>query len=56
MREQIENGTLQFEIVPSEDNVADIMTKNLNQELFNKHSGLLFGMAIEMLNRKGVED
>ena len=56
VRERIEDGILQVEFVPSEENVADIMMKNLNQELFNKHSSSLFGSVIEMPNRKGIEE
>jgi hypothetical protein len=38
LRELVEQGMLQVDFVKSEDNTADIFTKNLASELFGKHS------------------
>lgn len=38
VREYIEDGILKVVFVKSEDNDADIFTKNTTEELFNKHS------------------
>ena len=61
VREYIEDGILKVVFVRSEDNHADIFTKNLNIETFGKHCDAI-GMHDEnnvstpkMKNRKGVE-
>ena len=62
VREYIEDGIVKVIFVRSEDNDADIFTKNLNGETFEKHSisiGLKdMGEATtpKMRNRKGVEN
>ena len=38
VREYVEEGILKIIYVKSEDNTADMMTKNLSKELFNKHA------------------
>ena len=43
VREYIEKGELQIVFVQSKNNVADIMTKNLGKELYEKHTSYLFG-------------
>lgn len=63
VREYVEEGTIKVEFVRSEDNHADIFTKNLNGALFEKHSEAV-GMkdwdeihtTPKMRNRKGVEN
>lgn len=42
IREQVENGLVEIKFVRSEENVADIFTKNLGGEKFNFHSQKLF--------------
>jgi hypothetical protein len=37
VRELLEEGTINIEYVKSEENVADIFTKNLSEQLFTKH-------------------
>jgi len=61
VREYIEDGIVKVIFVRSEDNDADIFTKNLNTETFNKHCESI-GLKDEeppttpkMGNRKGVE-
>ena len=39
VRDYIEKGIIQIDFVKSEDNDSDIFTKNLGEELFNKHCG-----------------
>jgi hypothetical protein len=38
LREYIENGILKVEFIRSEDNDADILTKNTSEELFHLHA------------------
>ena len=38
VRELIKEGIMKLEFVKSENNNSDIFTKNLGQELVNKHS------------------
>ena len=38
IREYIEDGTVEIIFVPSENNDADIFTKNVGKEAHNKHS------------------
>lgn len=38
VREYIEDGIIKIIFIRSEDNDADIFTKNTSEELFNKHS------------------
>ena len=38
VRNYIEDGIIKVTFIKSEDNVADVFTKNLNAELFNKHA------------------
>jgi hypothetical protein len=38
VRESIINGILKIEFVKSEENDADIFTKNVSEEFFEKHS------------------
>jgi hypothetical protein len=42
IREHIDNGNINIMFVRSEDNTADIMTKNLSGELFHKHNSNIF--------------
>jgi len=51
VREYIEEGKVKIIFVKSEENEADIMTKNLGNELYNKHVNKIFNID----NRKGVE-
>ena len=39
IRDLIENGTIQINFIKTTDNDADIYTKNVSSELFNKHIG-----------------
>jgi len=62
VREYVEDGIIKVEFVRSEDNHADIFTKNLNGELFHKHSEAVGVEEVDgeattpkMRNRKGVE-
>lgn len=61
VREYIEDGVVKVVFVRSENNDADIFTKNLNGETFEKHSisiGLKDTSATttpKMRNRKGVK-
>jgi uncharacterized membrane protein YfbV (UPF0208 family) len=43
IREQVNEGLLKVEQVPSADNVADILTKALSKVLFQKHRATLMG-------------
>jgi len=66
VRDYVEDGIVKVEFVRSEANHADIFTKNLNHELFQRHSEAI-GMETlpdspttddgtpKMRNRKGVE-
>jgi hypothetical protein len=61
VREYIEDGIVKVQFVRSEDNHADIFTKNLNTETFGRHCDAI-GMCDQndvstpkMRNRKGVE-
>ena len=62
VREYIEDGIVKVQFVRSEDNHADIFTKNLNTETFGRHCDAI-GMydkeadvsTPKMRNRKGVE-
>ena len=62
VREYIEDGIVKVIFVRSEANDADLFTKNLNGETFNKHCksiGLQHEqgfVTFEMENRKGVEN
>ncbi|MFM8622589.1 MAG: reverse transcriptase domain-containing protein, partial [Holophagaceae bacterium] len=66
VRDYVEDGVVKVEFVRSEENHADIFTKNLNHELFMRHSDSLgMGDATDhviddstpkMRNRKGVEN
>ncbi len=38
MRDLIDDGTIKIIFIKSEDNDADIFTKNVSEELFNKHT------------------
>jgi hypothetical protein len=42
IREHVDNGKIKIKFVRSEDNTADIMTKNLSGELFHKHNNNIF--------------
>jgi hypothetical protein len=42
IRECINNGLIELVFVRSEDNVADVLTKPLDKETFNKHTDKLF--------------
>jgi hypothetical protein len=61
VREYIEDGIVKVIFVRSEDNDADIFTKNLNTETFVKHcksigmEDMKHPMTPKMGNRKGVE-
>ena len=61
VREYVEDGIIKVRFVRSEENHADIFTKNLNSEKFDKHCESLGlrdtvqGSASKMENRKGVE-
>lgn len=61
VREYIEDGIVKVIFVRSEENDADIFTKNLNQETFKRHcdsiglEDLNEPMTPKMGNRKGVE-
>lgn len=37
IRQHVENGTIQIELIKSEDNTADVFTKNLGHKSFWKH-------------------
>ena len=39
IRDLIENGTIQINFIKTTENDADIYTKNVSSELFNKHIG-----------------
>lgn len=61
VREYIEDGVVKVQFVRSENNNADIFTKNLNTETFARHCDAI-GMCDQddvstpkMRNRKGVE-
>lgn len=56
LREHVENGTIEVNFVRSEDNIADLFTKNVGIEVYKKHSGKLLGTMPVLNNRKGVED
>lgn len=43
VRNYIENGIVKINFVRSEENDADLFTKNLKQETYTKHSDKLFG-------------
>ena len=46
----IDKGFIELEFVKSEDNTADIFTKNLGSELFSLHSEKLISNGREMIN------
>ena len=43
LRQHYKDGKLQIEYVKSTDNTSDIMTKNLNPLLYNKHRDSVLG-------------
>lgn len=64
VRDYVEDGIVKVEFVRSEQNTADIFTKNLNHELYMRHSESIGmrdvdhdtgGSTPKMQNRKGVE-
>ena len=63
IREYIEDGKVKIVFVKSEENIADIFTKNVNGEIYNKHVPTLVWSEHEMNdvdenvshNRKGVK-
>ena len=40
IREQVQNKTFKLKYVPTDENIADTMTKNLNKQKFNKFFGM----------------
>ena len=42
IRERINNGMIKLIFIPSELNVADVLTKGLNEQTFNRHVDILF--------------
>ena len=48
VRELIINGILKVVFIKSEDNDADIFTKNVSEELFDKHSNKLIDKCPEL--------
>jgi Reverse transcriptase (RNA-dependent DNA polymerase) len=54
VRELIEQGVIEIKFVRSEENVSDIFTKNLRQELFEKHQ-LGLGVGKVCSEKEGVE-
>ena len=42
IREHVDNGKIRIKFLRSEDNTADIMTKNLSGEKFHKHNNNIF--------------
>jgi len=62
VREYIEDGILKVLFVRSEENDADLFTKNLNTETFQKHCDSIglkdeqSDSAFKMANRKGVKE
>ena len=52
VREFIVDGVIQIIFIKSEDNDADIFTKNTTEELFNKHTTKM----VKMSNRKDVRN
>ena len=50
VRNYIEDGILKVVFVRSEDNDADIFTKNTTVELFLKHTGKFLGRVDSSLN------
>ena len=47
IRNMVEDNVLKVEFTRSENNYADILTKNLNQELFNKHASKINNGLLE---------
>ena len=57
VREFIEDGIVKIRFVRSKDNDADLFTKNVSGELYNKHTGKIVWNKKNLLsglNRKGV--
>ena len=52
LRELVDQGMIKLNFVRSEENVADIFTKNLSANLFDKHSKRL---GISRRNKEGVK-
>lgn len=44
IRELVENGVIEIKFVKSEDNAADILTKNVSEQFFLKHQ---FGLGVQ---------
>jgi hypothetical protein len=59
VREQIEEGNLEIRFVRSEDNVADIFTKNTSRATFNRHKEIFVcedtGEDLEVKNHLMIE-
>jgi hypothetical protein len=55
VRQHIENGVVEVNFVRSEENVADIFTKNVGTDVYNKHVSQFLG-SVDASNRKGVEN
>ncbi len=47
VREFIEDGVVKIKFVRFKENDADLCTKNVNGELYNKHSQKLFGRRVQ---------
>ena len=57
VREYLENDEVKVIFVKSEENTADIYTKNLGSEVFIKHIGnIMDGYLPHLKHRKGVEN
>jgi hypothetical protein len=56
VRELIEKRFLDIVFVPSEENIADIFTKNLDLKSFESHQSKLLEGFDSTLNRKGVKN
>jgi hypothetical protein len=55
VRDMIQRGEVQAVYVRSENNHADLCTKNLNKTLFDKHSGKIIGGDLGSVAREDVK-
>jgi hypothetical protein len=52
IHEHIEDGFIQIVLVKSCDNDADLFTKNVSKDIYNKHVGKFLGKVDEELEKR----
>jgi hypothetical protein len=55
LRDKVEDGSIKFVYVRSEDNPSDICTKNVKQQIHDRHAGNILNGTIDCWNREDVK-